>query len=149
MSNTFLIGTGDIFLDELNGFEIICDDLSVCAMALSPSSKFIESNSNELVSTDIELEFEFEFSKSKYDLSNFSSSTWSLPNNEVSKAGSGKFDITNLVVDSVGTVVGMVVVVGWGLVLKVVVLTLLNIGLKGLAVGTNLLYLNVGVGLGG
>ena len=107
MSNTFLIGTGDIFLDELNGFEIICDDLSVCAMALSPSSKFIESNSNELVSTDIELEFEFEFefSKSKYDLSNFSSSTLSLPNNEVSKAGSGKFDITNLVVDSVGTVV--------------------------------------------
>ena len=148
MSNTFLIGTGDIFLDELNGFEIICDDLSVWAMALSPSSKFIESNSNELVSTDIELEFEFEFSKSKYDLSNFSSSTWSLPNNEVSKAGSGKFDITNLVVDSVGTVVGTVVV-GWGLVLKVVVLTLLNIGLKDLAVGTNLLYLNVGVGLGG
>ena len=33
--------------------------------------------------------------------------------------------------------------------LKVVVLTLLNIGLKDLAVGTNLLYLNVGVGLGG
>ena len=71
MSNTFLIGTGDIF-DELKGSDTICDDLSVCAMALSPSSKFIESNSKELVSTDIEF-VDGTLSKSKYDLSNFGS----------------------------------------------------------------------------
>ena len=56
MSNTFRIGTGDNFV-ELKGSETICDfeALSVwAAMALCPSSKFIESNSNELVSIDIE-----------------------------------------------------------------------------------------------
>ena len=70
----------------------------------------------------------------------------------MSKAGSGKLAITNLVVDSVGGGVGAVVgggVVGGWLLLKVVVLTLLKSGLKGLGVGTNLLYFKVGVGLGG
>ena len=54
MSKTFLIGTGDIFDLLKKGWETIfednCEDLSVCAMALSPSSKFMESSSNELVS---------------------------------------------------------------------------------------------------
>ena len=50
------MGTGDK-LEEFKGSETICDfgTLSVwAAMALCPSSKFIESNSNELVSIDIE-----------------------------------------------------------------------------------------------
>ena len=57
MSKTFLIGTGDRD-PELRGSETICEleALSVwAAMALCPSSKFIESNSKELVSMDIEL----------------------------------------------------------------------------------------------
>ena len=66
MSKTFLIGTGDIF-DLFKGWETIfednCEDLSVCAMALSPSSKFMESSSNELVSIFIAL-VEGTFSKS-------------------------------------------------------------------------------------
>ena len=59
MSNTFLIGTGDNLAEDEgfnDGSETICDfgfDDWVMAL-LCPSSKFIESNSNELVSIDIE-----------------------------------------------------------------------------------------------
>ena len=89
MSSTFRIGTGD-FLFDLKGSLTTCEDLSVCAMALSPSSKFMESSSKELVSTDMELVAGF-FSKSKYELSNSGSSSLvgNPPNSEVSRAGSG------------------------------------------------------------